>query len=438
MTMRKMLLPAAILLLHTLALTAQYNWQLLPQSPQNGQKQDDVFFLTPDLGWSVNGSGRIFKTPDGGLTWTKILDQPGTYFRCIGFRDSLHGFAGNIGMDYFPNVSDAVPLYRTDDGGMSWQPVTTISGDTPTGLCAIQVVTPDVIVAGGRVGGPTHLLRSTDGGATWTGQSMASQIAMITDLYFSTPDTGFVFGGTNANIQFAHAKILRTVDGGATWTTVYESARPFEIIWKAHFPTHDAGYATVLSYAPNTLERFVAKTSDGGLNWSDLPLTGNGAKAFGVGFLTENTGWVGCDNSIYETSDGGQNWTPINVGQYVNKIRVLDDIAYGIGVRIYKMTPTLSGSAEQNEAPLRLLAWPNPANDTINVKFHLEKPSSVVIQLLDSKGNRLLETLPAPRDAGKHTETLASGTLRAGSYFLLVKADGQILGQVNMIVQNKP
>lgn len=134
MTMRKILFFAAILILQTGVLTAQYNWELLPQSPQNGQKQDDVFFLSPALGWSVNGSGRIYKTRDGGATWTKMLDQPGTYFRCIGFLDSLHGFAGNIGMDYFPNVSDATPLYRTDDGGVSWKPVTSISGDTPTGL----------------------------------------------------------------------------------------------------------------------------------------------------------------------------------------------------------------------------------------------------------------------------------------------------------------
>ena len=337
--MRRTLLTTAILVLYAFALAAQYQWRLLPESPQNGQKQDDVFFLTPETGWSVNGSGRIYKTTDGGASWTKLIDQPGTYFRCIGFRDSLHGFAGNIGMDYFPNVSDATPLYRSDDGGLSWQPVTTISGDTPTCLCAIQVVTPDVIVAGGRVGGPTHLLRSNDGGATWTSSSLEGLIAMITDVYFSSPDTGFVFGGTDANIQLAHAIILRTVDGGANWTAVYESARPFEIIWKAHFPTPETGYATLLSYAPNTLERFVAKTTDGGLSWSDRPLAGNGAKAFGIGFLTENTGWVGCDNSIYETSDGGETWTPKQVGLYVNKIRVIGKTAYGIGVRIYKMEP---------------------------------------------------------------------------------------------------
>jgi len=429
---------AALFFLHSWVLPAQYTWQLLPQSPQNGQKQDDVYFLTPMLSWSVNGSGRIYKTLNGGTTWVKILDQPGTYFRCIGFRDSLHGFAGNIGPDYFPNVTDATPLYRTDDGGATWQPVTTISGAAPTGLCAIQVVTPNVIVAGGRVGGPTHWIRSTDGGSTWTSKSLATQLAMVTDLYFSSPDTGFVFGGTNANIQLSKAKILRTVDGGATWKTVYQSTRPFETIWKAHFPSPTTGYATLLSYAPNTLERFVAKTTDGGLTWSDLPLAGNGAKAFGVGFLTEDIGWVGCDNSIYETSDGGQTWTPENIGQYVNKIRVLDGVAYGIGVRIYKMKPAVNGSQAPTEGNARLLAWPNPAFENVTLSFYLEKQATFVVQLLDSQGKMVVESPPVNKNAGEHTETLATGTLPTGSYLLLVKADGAILAQTVLVIQNKP
>ncbi len=436
--MRKAFFAAAILLLQTLTIFAQFNWQILPQSPQNGQKQDDAFFLTPALGWSVNGSGRIYKTQDGGASWTKMLDQPGTYFRCIGFLDSLHGFAGNIGTDYFPNVSDATPLYRTDDGGASWQVVTTIDGPAPAGLCAIQVVTPQVIVAGGRVGGPTHLLRSTDGGSTWTSQSLDNQLAMVTDLYFSSPDTGFVFGGTHANIQLAHAKILRTVDGGASWATVYESTRPFEVIWKAHFPTASTGYATVLSYAPNTLERFVVKTTDGGLSWTDLPLVSNGSKIFGIGFLTEHTGWVGCDNSIYETTDGGQSWTPKNVGQYVNKIRVLPGAAYGIGVRIYKMTPAASPVAEPSAVAPRLTAWPNPALDSVAVTFELEKPAKVVLQLFDPQGRMLVKTPETTRQAGSFTETLSTGQLQSGVYLLVLSAGGKTLGQAKLLVQTKP
>lgn len=441
--MMKQVLAAVAVLLQISSLSAQYNWQVLTQSPQNGQKQDDVFFLNPSLGWSVNGSGRIFKTTDGGQNWTKMLDKPGTYFRCIGFLDSLRGFAGNIGTNYFPNVSDTTPLYRTADGGTSWEPVTAISGETPVGLCAIQVVSPQVIYAGGRVGGPTHLMKSTDGGTTWESQNLSEHIAMLTDLYFSSPDTGFVFGGTDANIQLAHAKILRTTDGGATWTTVYESSRPFEIIWKAHFPVPGTAYATLLSYAPNTLERFVVKSTDGGLNWTELPLVNNGSKSFGIGFLDADTGWVGCEQSIYETKDGGATWSAKNVGQYVNKIRVINTpeqkVAYGIGVRIYKMTETVGTTSQVNAGYVRVFrAYPNPASDSLTVEYHLEEPSTVTFRLTDSKGKIVFETAPEEKKAFRQTETFTTGQLLSGTYFLTVKTTGQILAQTTIVIQQKP
>src|SRR5690349_10266212 len=64
-------------------------------------KQDDIFFTNPNSGWYGNGKGLIYKTEDGGLTWKEVLKQPGTYFRAMGFVDENHGYAGNIGPDYF-------------------------------------------------------------------------------------------------------------------------------------------------------------------------------------------------------------------------------------------------------------------------------------------------------------------------------------------------
>ena len=64
-------------------------------------------------GFYVNGLGRIFRTADGGRSWERVRDTPGTYFRAIGMLDARTGFAGNIGTDYFPGVTDTNPLYRT-------------------------------------------------------------------------------------------------------------------------------------------------------------------------------------------------------------------------------------------------------------------------------------------------------------------------------------
>jgi hypothetical protein len=50
-------------------LPADTKWQKLETVAYRG-KQDDIFFLNADLGWYVNGGGKIYKTIDGDkLPW---------------------------------------------------------------------------------------------------------------------------------------------------------------------------------------------------------------------------------------------------------------------------------------------------------------------------------------------------------------------------------
>src|SRR5688572_16057392 len=106
-------------------LTTAQTWQLLPNSPTAALVNDDIYFVNENKGWLVNLNGYIFKTEDGGITFDTLLIQPGTAFRSLGFIDSLHGFAGNLGPgSWISGVTDTIPLYETIDGGNSWQPVT--------------------------------------------------------------------------------------------------------------------------------------------------------------------------------------------------------------------------------------------------------------------------------------------------------------------------
>jgi len=335
---------------------ANYEWVKLDTEPYKG-KQDDIVFVTPDVGWYVNGAGKIFKTTDGGRTWTLKLHKPGTYFRCIAFVDEKRGFAGNIGPDYFPGVTDATPLYETRDGGETWTAVTTISGPVPKGLCAIDVVRQPFINAGvldhkvtitaaGRVGGPAFLLTSTDGGEHWQSADLSSVAGMLLDVKFLDEKNGFLAAATKANVAESNALILRTDDGGKSWTKVYQSARPYEATWKMSFPTRSVGYVTIQSYDPdkNVSQRYVAKSHDGGRSWVELPVVNDHAfREFGIAFLDANTGWIGGSTTGVETRDGGATWTPVAMGRAVNKIRLVGDATsfagYAIGVDVYKLQP---------------------------------------------------------------------------------------------------
>jgi photosystem II stability/assembly factor-like uncharacterized protein len=106
------------------------------------------FFRHAGRGWYVNGSGKIYKTINGGSSWALKLNKPGTYFRAIGFVDEQRGFTGNIGTNYFPNVTDTTPLYETSDGGETWKPVAGVNEQMIKGICSIEIVKKPFINAG--------------------------------------------------------------------------------------------------------------------------------------------------------------------------------------------------------------------------------------------------------------------------------------------------
>ena len=328
-------------------------WVKLKTEPYPG-KQDDICFINESIGWYVNGFGSIYNTKNGGETWVKQLEKTETFFRTIAFVDENIGFAGTVGTDYFPNVTDTIPLYKTINGGVSWEPVS-YKGPYVKGLCAIDIVKEQYINHGnidykthifavGRVGSPANMMVSHDGGETWISKSLNSDCKMLFDIKMFDKNNGFACAATSEDITNSNALILKTSDGGNTWQKVYQSNRPFETTWKASFPTKEIGYVTIQSYNPdpNVKQQRVAKTIDGGKTWTEINLVEDAtAREFGIGFIDNNHGFVGTVNSGFETKDGGKTWEKVDLGRACNKIRIYKKAdnsiyAYAIGVSVLK------------------------------------------------------------------------------------------------------
>ena len=332
------------------AAQAEPQWTKLDTAPYTlNNKQDAIVFANSQRGWYGNGTGRVYRTDDAGTHWTQIWQKVGTYVRSLDFVDANFGFLGNIGADYYPDVTDTQPFYVTRDGGETWSPVTPVTGKQIKGVCAIDILKRDgkvvAIRAGGRVGGPAGMLQSFDQGKTWQARDMSGFTGMILDIKFVDDQIGFIAGSTDPDESKARARILKTSDGGKTWRAVFESPRVNDNNWKLAFPSKQIGYATIMSYrAPDDEARgYVVKTTDGGEHWQKSIVTHDRDWVpYGIAFLDEQHGFVGGSTGGYETRDGGRSWTAVAMGLSVNKIRFVDQpdgskTAYAIGQDVYKL-----------------------------------------------------------------------------------------------------
>ena len=222
-------------------------------------------------------------TPKSGWSWGDPLPQ-GSTIRVLTFTSSRGYAAGDFGT-----------VLRTDDGGATWTGLRTgVTAD----LTDLTLITPDSLV----VGGGCVLRRSDDGGRTFqrlpftpTDERCSSPLAATA---FPSPAVGYVVT--------ADGSVLRSDDGGKTFgrrTAVPEThavggpAEPTAIV----FTTADDGIAATSSGK-------LLSTSDGANSWvvrASVPARINNVAVVGPSTIYA----VGDGSSLLVSADGGQTWT---------------------------------------------------------------------------------------------------------------------------------
>ncbi|MEC9396814.1 MAG: YCF48-related protein [Myxococcota bacterium] len=309
---------------------ATATWETAPNAPSIRANQDDMWCFDDESCVVVNSSGQIWRTDDG-LTWNKLVDQPGTFFRAVSFFDEQVGIAANIGPGITPSIDDTNVLYRTEDGGQNWTPLQTPDG--LPGICNLHTVDEDVMWASGRVSGPGWVGKSLDKGLTWEWFDMSEHLSWVIDIEMQSADTGLVIGNFNRV-----GRVIRTTDGGISWQVVWESETSSELPWKISFPSEQVGYIGVQNNATSG-PTHVLKTTDGGQTWDTIEALETPYKVKGIGFATENVGWLAGESQAYQTSDGGQTWEPVDgltIG--VNRFRFpAPGVAWAVGTSVWRL-----------------------------------------------------------------------------------------------------
>jgi photosystem II stability/assembly factor-like uncharacterized protein len=318
-------------------------------APAASSRYDDIWFVDPETGWAVNSNGDILATENGGGTWQKQFHSD-DYLRCVGFANRSAGWVGTLGRRRRPGR-----LYRTRDGGKTWDEVRNLPQVRPPLICGLCVVNDSVIYASGTnepTSTPPAMIKSTDGGETWTGWDMTEHATILIDTFFSSPTEGWVVGGKadkpNPTRDDIKPVVLHTRDGGETWTNRIPDVEGFpfgEWGWKIQFLNEKVGFVAL----ENFTQAAILKTTDGGCTWVRLPVNDpqRNANLEGIGFVDEEHGWVGgwgdanfAGGFSSATSDGGGNWRDANeIGRFINRFRFFGNpvtVGYSSGRTVYK------------------------------------------------------------------------------------------------------
>lgn len=175
-------------------------------------------------------------------------------------------------------------------GSLAQLPELTWQSPLPTGqwLRDADYVDDDHVFA---CGGGGQLLRSFDGGSTWSFNDLATS-EYFSAVQFLGPDTGFLCGSTY---------VRGTVDGGNSWATV--SAGTSAEIQNMYFVDALHGWTSHMS-------GLVSRTTNGGLSWTVTSI-GMNVPLSELFFTDLLHGWVaGYNGVIRRTVDGGITWLP--------------------------------------------------------------------------------------------------------------------------------
>jgi photosystem II stability/assembly factor-like uncharacterized protein len=325
--------------------------------------------------FNPDGEGpSIYLSDDSGVNWTPVFSftERGVWLDiAVHPTDADVAIAGGW-LDDGTNRDQGV-VYDTDDGGLTWSPLLTVTypgENSSVNAVLIHPVTPTLLLAAAHGDSNDGVIyRSADGGATWP-VSVTIPNAQVMSLAANTDKPQMLYAGTgNSSFTWGPDYVFRSTDAGLSWTevltdgggllvfeppsTVYAVAGWGEVwsstsdgdpgtwnsvggVWSPASFDIDLGPATAALYV-GAWERGVHKSTDGGVGWEER---NNGIETpvqpCDIDVDPQNLdklfaaaecggGWM--------TTDGGKMWTqPSGIGGCMGAFAVNpedSDIVYG-------------------------------------------------------------------------------------------------------------
>ncbi|MCB9292952.1 MAG: T9SS type A sorting domain-containing protein [Lewinellaceae bacterium] len=274
---------------------------------------------------AYDGAG-IYKSIDGGDSWEHLgMENIGSVGKVLVHpHDPNRVWVAAMGT-LFANSQDR-GVYRTADGGQSWEQVLFVSDSTGAIDLALHLTDPDIIYAATwerirrpdrrQYGGPTSgIYRSVDGGDSWTELSVGlpqednGRIGLAVTP--AAPD--MVFALYTDEIGY-HKDLFQSFDKGESWMAFDPGALQNILIdvpyawWFGRLYVHPEDPATVFM-----LGLFTYRTKNGGASWENINYNDSvdvhvDPHALFIHPLDPEFVVLGNDGGLYISRNGGDTW----------------------------------------------------------------------------------------------------------------------------------
>ena len=302
-----------------------------------------------DQGQTASISGNLWKSTDGGKTWTALTKVNGK---------ARVADVEVLAMEMDPNDSQIIwvglrqgGLLRSQDGGETWEFSDIFTSEKVYGL-AIDPNNSQTIYASAVFEGRGKIFKSEDDGISWKEiYTAASNGPLVIALALDSNNPSILYASTSDN------QVIKTQDAGASWKNIFTSDSPIlrivmdsadhELVYLASVEgeifrskNSDAAFKklspkvsgdflrdsfTVIETDPDRADWVyvagasgIIRSQDGGKKWEKIVVLQDPESApidaLAISPFDSQDMIYGAAQATYRSQDGGTSWTPAQFG----------------------------------------------------------------------------------------------------------------------------
>jgi len=345
----------------------------------------------------ATSSNTLMVTDDGGYTWNNRDIGTGFEFSDVSLPSHTTGYVLS---------NSNYKLAKTVNAGEDWTVLDLPALPDHLDYTRLQFVNE---LTGYVCGEDGYVYRTEDGGLSWQDKSLTTK-PLLTGMFFINEDLGWLIS--------EDGKVIKTVSGGNNYTfeNLEYNGKTYEPL-EIYFVNEQTGYIA-------TKESEIFKTEDSGDHWQAVSHLSAGVYNPRFYFIDDSTGWYKSTTKVFFTQNGGRKWD-MDVNYYATSLYDMTflDANHGWVCGNHSFVATYTspvGGETIPEQDAGITIFPNPARDQIVVSAIQSGSRISGYQIYDLNG-RLLRSSVVRNGFPKINVDISD--LPTGMYLISVKVN---------------